>query len=221
MGKFYRKFGQIEHGSLLKSIFRSELMNEGQKFSVEDFRTKRVEIVRTLKEKIKERLRKDYFINVINLFMDKLSFTQEINRLNLLVVLNGVYNEKAINEQQNEFVNLETRVMVNKIQNEAKLELEKADLVANYTVIEIAEKEADFILEVSYLKMLTKSLKELNFFKEKVTNKAESQRTLSYCYLSSLINTNSSVKFHSPSDGPTINAPLFGYLTGKSGLITM
>lgn len=111
--------------------------------------------------------------------------------------------------------------MVNKIQNEATIELEKAELEANYTIIEVAKKQADFLHEMAYLNKLTKSLKELNFFKEKVTTKEESQRALSYCYLSSLINTNSTVKYHSPrNDNFTVNVPKFGYLTGASGIIT-
>jgi len=109
LGKFYRKFGIKDTELIIKSVFRSELMNQGLKFSVEDYRTKRVTIVKALREKLKERLKESYFINVINVFMDRLTFTQEINRLNLLVVLNGVYNEKALNEQQSEFVNLGTR----------------------------------------------------------------------------------------------------------------
>ena len=109
LGKFYRKFGIQDVQNIIKSVFRSELMNQGLKFSIEEYRTKRVSIVKNLREKLKERLKNDYFINVINVFMERLTFTQEINRLNLLVVLNGVYNEKAQNEQQSEFVNLNTR----------------------------------------------------------------------------------------------------------------
>ena len=109
MGKFYRKFGVQDIQNIIKLVFRSELMNQGLTFSVEEYRTKRISIVKTLREKLKDRLKNDYFINVINVFMERLTFTQEINRLNLLVVLNGVYNEKAQNEQQSEFVNLNTR----------------------------------------------------------------------------------------------------------------
>jgi hypothetical protein len=222
LGKFYRKFGIESTEKVINSVFRSELMNEGLKFSVEDYRTKRVTIVKTLREKLKERLKKDYFINVINIFMEKLTFTQEINRLNLLVVLNNVYNEKALNEQQSEYVNLNTKVMVNKIQNEASIVLETAEQDANYTIVEVAKKEADYMQEIVYLTKLTKSLKELNFIKDKVNTKEESQRALSYCYFSSLINTNSTVKYHSPRDDAiSINSPKFGYLAGASGIITI
>ena len=196
-------------------------MNYGLKFSIEEFRTKRSFIVKSLREKVIKRLKNDYLINVISIFMEKISFTEQINSLNLLVVLNGIYNERAYNEQQSEFVNLKTKVMVNKIQNEAKFELQKADQLANYTVIEIAKKQADFTLEMSYLKKLTQSLKELQFFTDKVKTKAESQRAMSFCYLSSLINTNSSVNYYSPRDDLSINVASHGYLTGASGLITM
>lgn len=221
LGKFYRKFGEKNHTNLLRSVMRSEIMNDGLKFSIEDFRTKRAFIVKSLREKVVKRLKNDYFINVLSVFMEKISFTEKINSLNLLVVLNGVYNEKAFNEQQSEFVSLKTKVMVNKIQNEAKLELQKADLVANYTVIEVAKTQANFMLEMSYLKKLTQSLKELNFFTDKVKTKAESQRAMSFCYLSSLINTNSSVNYYAPRDGLAINTAAHGYLSGASGLITM
>ena len=221
LGKFYRKFGENNHTDLIKSVLRSELNNEGLKFSVEEYRTQRVKIIKVLREKITKRLKNDYHITVLNLFMEKLSFSNQINNLNLLVVLNNVLNEKAANEQQSEFVNLQTNVMVNKIQNEAQLELQKADLIANFTVIEKAKTQADFTLEMSYLKKLTQSLKELNFYVDKVKTKAESQRVMSFCYLSSLINTNSSVKYYSPRDGLALNMPSHGYLSGASGLISM
>lgn len=222
IGQFFRKFGEqnARTNEMIKQVLKSVVQNEGVKFSIEDFRTKRVYIMNHLQEKLKTRLKEDYFINVINMFMHKLAFTDTINQLNLLVVLNKVYFDRDYAEQQGEFVTLNTKVMVNTILNEAHLELQTTMLKSNFTIIERAKTDAYTKIEITYLNQLTKSVKELNFIKGGVTNKGESQRVMSYCYLSSLINTNSSVKYSAPIDGGVnVNLNKYAYLSGSSGLI--
>jgi hypothetical protein len=226
LGQFFRKFGQqnAQNDKMIRNVLQSVLQNEGAKFSIDDYRTKRVVIMHHLQEKLRDRLKADYFINVINMFMHKLTFTDTINQLNLLVVLNKVYYERDFAEQQGEFVTLNTKVLVNTILNKAHLQLQTAVIHANFSFIEKAKIEAYKTIEVTYLNEMTRNVKELNFTKGHggAPNRGESQRIMSYCYLSSLINTNSTVKYSAPIDGVSSNLNKYAYLSsGTSGLVIM
>lgn len=195
-------------------------MNEGSKFSIVDYRTKRLHVRSYLKERIAKKLQDFYYVKLFDLYMDKLEFLKEINDLNLLVMLNGIYNEKEGAVKKEKVVVAETNNLVNSIKNEASLVLKTAELEANFTKIKIEEINSEQKLEFTYLKVIDKSLKELKFKQpSQAISRNESQRILSFCYLSSLTNTNTTVNYYSPNKYPS---QMPGQsLAGLAGLVSL
>ncbi len=192
LGKFYRKFG-LNYRPLIASVCQSELMNVGLKYSLNEYRTKRHEIKEHLKLKLKERLEKDYSINLFEIFFHKLTFPEEINNLNLLRVLNQIYNEKAMYEKQSSITTYQTNYLVRAIRNEAELAVGEANLVANNTIIKTSQIELDFKLEQTHASELNKNLRALDFYSG---NPKESiKQIVSFCFLNSMIN-NQKFIFH-------------------------
>ena len=166
-------------------------MNEGQKFSIEDFKTKRSKIKEYLKEKLAARLKKDYLMDLFDLYFSDLKFTPEIDKLNLLRMLNGIYNEKAIYERITNVTIAETKLQIESIKNEARLILSQAEANAYNETLKKEKINYEFRLEWAHSNMLNNSLDQLGFYqqdKQTVNKQFISKRILSFCYLSSLIN---------------------------------
>ena len=188
MGTIYRTFG-TEFDPIVASVCRSELINAAQIFSIEDFRTKRLEIKTHLKKRLAKRLSDDYSMILFEFFVDSLSFTKEINRLNLLRTLNDIYNEKAVYEKLTNMTTEETRVQVEKIRNKASVVLSGATLNAQHVVVGRSQTDLEYKLETTHLSGLNVSLSELEFTTSARggDRSAQLQRMMSFCYVSSLI----------------------------------
>jgi hypothetical protein len=184
----YRKFGPNYDG-LIESICRSELMNFGQKFSIDDFRTKRLKITEYLNAKLRRKLEQEYSINLFGLYFDRLRFTDQINKLNLKRMINGILNEKAMYEKNYDVTVAETQLRVKQLKNQAELVLQKAKHKTENEIIKIEQKNADVKLELVHLSGLNKGLHELDFIsKSGSQSKNATQRIISYCYMSALAN---------------------------------
>lgn len=187
LGQFYRNFGD-NYKRLVLSVARSELMNTGQRFSIDDYRTRRVEVKNLLREKLSSRLKDDYMINLFDLYLNKLKFTSQINKLNLLRVLNGIFNEKEQYHKESNMTVQETNCQINRIRNNALEELETANIKANLTISKIAKTDFDLRQEFAHIESLNNSLVGLDFYNPLIKPKDKPQRILSFCYLTALIN---------------------------------
>jgi hypothetical protein len=190
IGILYRKFGD-NFVPIVNRVITSELMNAGQIFSIEDFKTKRNNIKTYLKEKLTKRLKNDYQMNLFDLYFSDLKFTPEIDRLNLLRTLNGIYNEKAIYDRITNITIAETKLQIESIRNEARIILSQAEANAYNETLKKEKINYDFRIESVHSSMLNNSLDQLGFYqqdKQTVNRQFISKRILSFCYLSSLIN---------------------------------
>lgn len=219
MVKFYRKFGN-GYKKILHSICKSELLNFGLKFSIDDFRTNRVKIRTYLKEKLKQKLENEYLVDFFELYFDKIKFTSEINRLNLLRMLNGIYNERAVYDKQSNLTRAETELQVQIFKNKANEILEKAKTEANNLVIKKQETDSIVRLEFVHLNGLNTSVYGLDLFKsyKPIQSSNETQKVLSFCYLNSLIN-NDKIRILTPDKHFPLQSSTSSQLDGLIGLI--
>ncbi|RNA32575.1 hypothetical protein BpHYR1_038701 [Brachionus plicatilis] len=180
----YRKFGS-DPESLIKSVCLSEIQNIGQKFSIESYRERRLNVRDFFRKQLKKRLENDYFIKFHNLYVHQIKFTKVINNLNLVRMLNGLYKEKAEYEKLTNLTIAETARVVRSVKNAAKEIVENAKANADNLILKKAKYDLYTEMENTHLKYLNRSLSKL-FFSTKTQN--DTQKTLSFCYLSSLIN---------------------------------
>ena len=143
--------------------------------------------------KLKQRLSKDYSIDLFEIFFHQLTFPEEINNLNLLRVLNQIYNEKAMHEKQSNITAYQTNYLVRSIRNEAELALGKANLEANNTIVKTSQVDLNFKLEQTHATELNNNLRALDFYSG--DPKESMKRIVSFCFLNSMIN-NQKFIFH-------------------------
>ncbi|CAF0715865.1 unnamed protein product [Brachionus calyciflorus] len=208
--EFYRKFGK-DYSNLLRSICQSELQILGQKFSIDTYRTSRLRVRSYFTENLKKRLENDYMISFFNLYMDTIKFTKEINRLNLVRVLTDISKEKAEHEKTTNLTVVETVRQVRFLKNQAKEIIESAKLKAKNQVLKMSQIDFDYKLELAHLDGFSKSIAQLNLNRK---SQNDTQKALSFCYLSSLIN-NEKVRIIQPND----QIPSQGFSTKADHLI--
>lgn len=167
------------------------LLNHGLEFSIDDYRTKRSEIRRVLRDKLKAKLERDYSIRILDIYLGRITFTKEINQLNLLRMLNGIFNEKAAHDKQTNVTRAETAYKISLLRNEARLVVNSAQAKADNEVRRVEEVNLNARLEYAHSYGLNNSYSQLNFFDGRPK---ASQRAISFCYLSALIN-NENVRF--------------------------
>lgn len=184
MNNFYRKYG-FHSKSIIQLVCLSEIQNIGQKFSIESYRTNRFYVQDFLRKQLKKRLENDYDIQFYDLYIHEIKFIDEINKLNLLKMLNGIYNEQAENQKITNLTIAETARLVRSMKNKAKEIVENAKANADNLIIGKAKYILQTEIELTHLKLLRKSLDGLNFGKNSMN---DTQKALSFCYLSSLIN---------------------------------
>ena len=229
LGELYTKFGP-NYEDIIMSVSRSELMNAGQQFSIDDYRAKRLKVRKHLKERLAKRLAEDYSVILFDLYLDKLQFTDEINQLNLKRMLNGIYNEKAVYEKQTVVTREETLLKTQALRNQATLILQSAELEANYTYLKFAQVNQETLLEKTFVGYLNRSYNDLNFYDGGAAKAASNKKIMmSYCWLSSLLNCKGNVTYYlmdknfasAPTVAPSGTSPAFpglGY-EGMLGLI--
>lgn len=124
---------------MIEAVTKTVLLNHGLEFSIDDYRTRRTYVRDSLRNRLKRKLEGEYGLRLLDVYLGRISFTKEINHLNLLRMLNGVFNEKATYDKQTNVTRAETQVRVNQLKNEAKLEYEYAQAKAINQVRKIQE----------------------------------------------------------------------------------
>lgn len=188
----YRNFAG-EYRPIIEAVSKTVLLNHGLEFSVEDYRTRRIEIRNYLRDRLKEKLETKYGIKLLDVYLGRIAFTSQINNLNLLRMLQGIYNEKASYDKQTNVTRAETWQLINKLKNEARYVVKSAQARAAHEVLKIEEVNRDIRLEMTHLAGLNGSLSQLSFIDAR-RQKADTQKAISFCYLSALIN-NDNVRF--------------------------
>lgn len=202
MNTIFRKFG-YNLQTILKTVCHSEIKNIGQNFSIKSYRTERPKVQDLFRKQLKQKLENDYFINLFELYILEIKFTNVINKLHLLQMLNGIYNEKAEYQRITNLTVAETSRLVRSVNNKAKEIVEDAKANADNLILKKANYDLNLQLDYTHLKYLNISLDELNFRR---TSMNDTQKILSFCYLSSLIN-NQNIRFIKTSN----NTPAIGY----------
>ena len=157
---------------------------------------------------------------MLDIYFDELQLEDEINKLNLLRTVNVIRNERTEYEKAMEVTIAETILQINRLKNEALSELELAKSKTQNEIVKIAEKNAETLLELLHVKNLNKALRDLNFYSPGggAQTKNATQRILSYCYLSALIN-NDNVKIIPVDSYGVLNAaksPTVGLISFSS-----
>lgn len=178
MGKLYRNFGQ-DYESIIQRVTQSELMNHGLDFSLDEYRKNRTHIRKHLREVLKAKLEPNYHIHILDLYLSKITFSKEIDNLNLLRMTNGILNEKASYEKQTNVIQAETELMVQMLKNQARFMTQSANDNATFTLSKISETDKLTRLEYVHLAGFNNSVRQLGL--------SDNKRVLSYCYLNSLI----------------------------------
>ena len=163
---------------------RSAILNEGQKFSIQDYRSDRSKIYESLKVLLKQLFSKNHFY-LLNLYVKSISFGQEINSLNLKRVLNNIYNEKALYTKKIALTVAETELQINKYKNQVDFITANAKCLSQAIV---KEADIDFSnnMESIHATQFNYSLNELNYTIG--SNKKGLKQRLSYIYLYTLMN---------------------------------
>jgi hypothetical protein len=215
-----RKFGaDTGYERIIQTVCASELMNHGQRFSIVDYRSQRIKIRKTLREKLADKLRREYFVNLLDIYFDELRFEKEINAINLMRTVNVIRNERAAHEKAMHVTVAETRLQMNVLKNEAQLLLETAKSKTSNQIVKVSEKDAEARLELLHLNNLNTGLRELSFYNEagaQQQSKNATQRILSFCYLSALINHDGLRLIPADSYGVTKASPAIGLLAFSS-----
>jgi hypothetical protein len=178
------------------NVCRSELLNHGQKFSLTDYKEKRVEVKKYLKEKLSQRFEKDYGILLNDIFIEQITFEKVINDLNLKRILNDIYNEKAEYEKDVALIFKETEFEIKKLQDQALAISKMAEHNGTNEILKIEKTQFKANMEFAHLEGLTSTLTGLNFPLKSSIN--DTKRALSYCWVSSL-SKNENLKIFNPN----------------------
>jgi hypothetical protein len=183
LGKLYRKF-EYDYQNVIQRVARSAVLNEGQQFTIIDYRSERAKIYRILQIKLKQ-IFKDNHLTFLNLFVSSINFGKQINELNLKRVLNDIYNEKAKYTKQIALIWAQTDVLVNDFKNQARFILANATY-SSVNIVKSSTIDYSYKMEIIHADQLNESLNELNF--RNTSSKAVLKQRLSYVYFYSLIN---------------------------------
>ena len=134
----YRNYTH-DYRPVIEAVSKTILLNHGLEFSVDDYRTKRAHIRSSLRARLKTKLERDYGVRVLDVYLGRITFTKEINSLNLLRMLNGIYNEKASYDKQTNMTRAETQYKINVLKNEARLAIESAESRALNQVLKVKQ----------------------------------------------------------------------------------
>lgn len=183
LGQLYRKFGN-DYKPVISSVARSTFFNEGQKFTIKDYRSERDKIYKTLKAHFKEVFGK-YHFNLLNIYLKSISFGKTINDLNLKRVLNDIENEKAVYTKQIALTIAETELQVVNYKNQARYTISNATATSN-AAVKSSNIDYSYIMENIHSAEFNYTLNELNY---KIgSNKNVLKQRLSYIYLYTLMN---------------------------------
>ena len=191
----------------MNSVCRSELINLGQEFSIQDYRERRLVLKQYFQQKLTKRLGDDYGIDLFELYMEQVSFQTEINNLNLTRVLNNIYNEKALHEKNISIILKHTEFLVNEMHNEALLVSKSAELRSTFEVLKVETTNYNARLEMAHIDGLSRSVQELGFASEPVN---ATKKIMSFCWTSSLVN-NKNARFFQPDNLNKQDSNLFLY----------
>lgn len=175
------------------SVCKSELQILGQKFSIDDYRIKRIEIKRYFKEKIIERLKMDG-LKLHDLLMLQLRFTNRVNSVNLKRMIVGIQNEEAVYNKTSQMIRQETEYQTEILKNKAKLERETALLIGNNEKVRMETIETNAKLEFAILDNLSTNLKKLDFYNSNTRN--NTKRIISFCWVTSLLYMKDNLNFY-------------------------
>lgn len=189
IGQLYRNHG-IAYKPLIYNICKSELLNEAQKFSIENFRTNRWKVKSRLKEQIAKRLAELYGTTFYDMFIEEIKFDKLINDINLKNTINEILNQKAVHEKDLTLVHQETKVKTNELKNQARVVNAIAKLNSTMTVVNIAKTEFKSVLELEHINGLQNNMENLGFTDEK--------RKMSFCWMNSLV-YNDKIRFYHPN----------------------
>lgn len=201
IGKLYRNHG-TNYEKVIYNVCKSEILNQAQTFSLDDFRRKRPEIKAFIAEKLREKLKDQYGLKLFNFFMNELIFDKTINEINLKNILNEILNEKAIYDKNTVIAQTETQRLVKEYKNLARVVYVGATLNGTYGIMKPANAEYDVTIQTALSESLVKSYEGLGMNNDKIK--------MSYCWMNSLV-YNPKVKFHQPStnDQSNINEGLY------------
>ncbi len=163
------------------------MINLAQAFSIEDFRTKRASIKRTIKSRLTDRLKTDYGIRLFDIYLDSVKFDKVINDLNLKRVINDILNEKEEFVKEIELTYAETQVLVTDLNNKAAVLTENANNNATLGVMRAEKANYDRIIESAHIIGLKENFDGLNI--------VDNKHKMSFCWVNSLV-YNEKIKYH-------------------------
>jgi len=193
IGKLYRTLGS-SYVPTIYNVCKSEMINLAHEFSIVDFRTRRAYIKTYLKKGINKKLKEKYGINLFDVFLEQIQFDKTINNINLKNVMNDIYNEKAMADKDTAVAYQETKVIVKRLQNEARAVTSVAKLNSTYEVLKIEKAQYDRVIELTHCDGLSNNYKELGF--DSQVNK------ISFCWMNQLV-YNEKIRFHTPTAAHT------------------
>ncbi len=182
----YRTLG-VKYARVIHKVCLSEIINTAQTFSIEDFRTKRSYIKKTLKTRLTSRLRTDYGINLFDLYFDSVKFDKILNELNLKRVMNDVLNEKAEYEKITAVTYKQTDVLVTELNNKARILTVNARNNGSLGVMKIEQANYDRIIESTHIEGLKENLNGLDI--------VDVKHKMSFCWVNSLV-YNEKIKYY-------------------------
>lgn len=179
----YRKFSD-EYDKIIKNVIKSLILNEGQQFTINEYRTQRLNITTILKSKLEEQL-KQYHMKLLNVYLLRINFDKLINNLNLKRVLNDIYNERAKHIKTIKLTVAETNLQINNYKNKAKYEIEYANCASNNVILKNSTINYGYTLEIVRNQQFNQTLNELNFIG--VNRNEVLKQRLSYIYYYTLL----------------------------------
>jgi hypothetical protein len=160
------------------------MFNEGQNFTIVDYRSERDKIYNTLKAHFKEVFGK-YHLNLLNIYLKSISFGKTINDLNLKRVINDIENEKAVYTKQIALTVAETTLQVANYRNKARYTLSNATATSD-AAVKSSNIDYSYVMENIHSAEFNYTLNELNY---KIgSDKNVLKQRLSYIYLYTLMN---------------------------------
>lgn len=186
LGQLYRNHG-TNYQKVIHNVCKSEILNQAQTFAINDYRRKRPEIKEFIKEKVRDKLEKNYGLKLFNLYMNELVFDKSINEINLKNVLNSVLNEKAVYDKNTAIAEVETQRLVKEYNNLARIVYVGATLNGTYEIIKPANVEYDQVLQMALSESLVESFEGLSMGDDKIK--------MSFNWMSSLV-YNPKIRFY-------------------------
>jgi hypothetical protein len=168
-------------------------MNSGVAFSLDEYRKNRTEIRVFLREKLRATLESKYHVKMLDLYMGRIVFSRTIDNLNLLRMLNGIFNEQASYVKETNLIRAETNMKINELKNEVKYTIASAQSNAENQITKLGKINKYRTLELAHLTGLNNSLNQLSF-NVAAGQKVDIQKAMSFCYANSLVN-NENVRF--------------------------